>query len=421
MISLNKTQHFLFLVLSIFASTAFALPHKTIVWLSVDGVKPNYLTTENAPFLTSLIQEGAFSSQVRPAFPSSTFAGHLTQATGTSAGVHGIVDNKFFDTQLNQVFIFPDDASLVDAESIWTTVKRQGIRVASIDWPLSHKQTGPWAADYFLDRFDATLSDGDRLEKLLTIYKNDANPRSLQLIMGYITATDSEGHRYGPNTPEVYSKLKQVDRDIENFVKKFQAQWTRTAQANDELYFVFSTDHGMSLAHTAVHSARLAEVEGFEGLLITHGGPVAHLFFSSSNTAAQRRSYEQKLRQKLRDYPFAKLYRKDQLPPQWGLEHPTRTGDLVIVLDLGYAFNNTRPLITYPLTPNIGTIGVHGYDPFLYPEMQGFLLVWRYGQKLPKSNLGPIRSSQMHATIAQLLGVQASEKADQEVIAIKKQ
>src|SRR5687767_6032677 len=69
-----------------------------VLWISLDGVRSDYLSPERTPFLTQLMQEGMYSRQLAPAFPSVTFPSHVSQATGTPVAVHGVSGNKFYDS-----------------------------------------------------------------------------------------------------------------------------------------------------------------------------------------------------------------------------------------------------------------------------------------------------------------------------------
>src|SRR6185437_13564118 len=106
----------------------------TVVWISIDGFRGDYLQRFKPPTLTHLAIEGAFTTSERPIFPSLTFPNHIAQVTGTRVDVDGIPANDFYDTATRQTYNFPDDGGLIRSEPIWITAKRQGLRVAKIDW-----------------------------------------------------------------------------------------------------------------------------------------------------------------------------------------------------------------------------------------------------------------------------------------------
>jgi len=83
----------------------------TVVWISIDGFRHDYLQRFHPPALSRLAKEGAFTTQERPIFPSLTFPNHIAQVTGTTADKNGIPMNAFFDPAIGQQFSFPDEGS----------------------------------------------------------------------------------------------------------------------------------------------------------------------------------------------------------------------------------------------------------------------------------------------------------------------
>ena len=127
----------------------------TIVWISIDGFRHDYMDRFHPPTLTRLAAQGAFTRQGIPVFPSLTFPNHVSQVTGVTVDRHGIPMNAFLDEADGQKYSFPNDGRLLRAEPIWTTAQRQGVSTACIDWPLSYEQTGPNRAGYFDHAFDS--------------------------------------------------------------------------------------------------------------------------------------------------------------------------------------------------------------------------------------------------------------------------
>ena len=80
---------------------------------------------------------------------------------------------------------------------------------------------------------------------------------------------------------------------------------------------------------------------------------------------------------RVRSQKFAKAWRREELPKEWELNHPTRVGDIVMVLERGYTFSRT-PKEAIAAVTDRGPRGMHGYDPKLNPEMLGPAILWRY-------------------------------------------
>ncbi len=141
----------------------------TVVWISIDGLRHDYLQRIKPPTLWRLANEGAWTHDEIPIFPSLTFPNHIAQATGVTVDKDGIPMNAFYDSASAQAYSFPDDSRLLRAEPIWVTARRQGVGVAVFDWPMSQKQTGPWQSDFHADHFDTKQTDAHRLRSVAAV------------------------------------------------------------------------------------------------------------------------------------------------------------------------------------------------------------------------------------------------------------
>ena len=100
----------------------------TVVWISMDGMRGDYLNRAPLPFFERLMREGAYSRRFHPVFPPITFPSHCAEATGVTVERHGITGNSFYDAATHQTYHYPGDGALLQAEPIWLTAARQGVR-----------------------------------------------------------------------------------------------------------------------------------------------------------------------------------------------------------------------------------------------------------------------------------------------------
>ncbi len=119
------------------AADAPAAGKNVVLWISIDGCRGDYVDRGVTPFLQSLMDHGQYTKKLTPVFPSLTFPSHVCEATGVRPGVNGIVSNTWYDTTTHQKYNMPGDPRLLEAEPIWLTATRQGVRTAVLDWPLS--------------------------------------------------------------------------------------------------------------------------------------------------------------------------------------------------------------------------------------------------------------------------------------------
>lgn len=392
----------------------------TVIWISMDGFRGDYLDHAALPFFSRLMEEGVYSRRFRPVFPPITFPSHCSEATGVGVAQHGIPGNSFYDTATRQTYNYPADASLLQAEPIWLTAQRQGVRTLVFDWPLSQKQTGAVHDEYFADKFDGAPTDAQRLDHLLDVWRADydggkaSGPGgALRLLMGYVEGTDPVGHRFGPDASEVAGELQKLDGEIGAFAEKAATFWKQHAAPADRLYLLLTTDHGMSTVEQDVNLEKMLDLpHGQKEITLQTVGDLGNVFLDQIPAARMREARAAEFMAKLKVYPFAHAYRRADLPPAWDYGHPTRTGDIVVDLPRGYTFNRgVAAAVVDAAHSNGGPKGMHGYPVEDDPEMYGVMFLRRWPQAFGGKDLGEVNWDQYHPTVAKLLGVKPADGA----------
>ncbi|HEX8637669.1 MAG TPA: alkaline phosphatase family protein, partial [Pyrinomonadaceae bacterium] len=69
----------------------------TVILISLDGFRYDYLEKFNPPTLNKLAREGVRAKWMIPSFPTKTFPNHYTIATGLYPENHGIIENNIYD------------------------------------------------------------------------------------------------------------------------------------------------------------------------------------------------------------------------------------------------------------------------------------------------------------------------------------
>jgi predicted AlkP superfamily pyrophosphatase or phosphodiesterase len=381
----------------------------TVVWVSIDGLRGDYF--DRLAMLQRERQQGYYSSQVKPSFPSLTFPNHISQVTGVGVDRNGVPGNSWFDSADGKIYSFANDSKLLRAEPIWGTAKRQGVRTAVIGWPMSYQQTGPHASDYFDAAFNRNEADDGRLQRLGQLLVNDNGQQPVRLVMTYLSELDTTGHKVGPDELQALQiAAARVQITLAEFQEVVGQYFERHRRPGDELYFVITTDHGMETVHTLVNPERLVgDPAILKGAQIGGGGPMRFVTLS-----ADQKPRAPELVAKLRAYPFVSAWEAKDVPAEYHFSDPTRIGDIVVLLSPGYNFHQGRAAATQPVGG--GQKGAHGYDPAVSPAMLGGAVIWKYGAELGGKDLGPIDNTQWHATVAKMLGIQPAEGADPRAI-----
>ncbi len=395
-----------------------------VLWISVDGNRGDYIDRGQSPFLKSLMQHGEYTKQLTPIFPSLTFPSHTSEATGVPAGAHGIVSNKFYDMSIGKEFNMPSDPNLLEAEPIWITAARQGVRSGVFDWPLSDGENklpaGAPHATIYNDAFDTELTDEARLEKLVDAYRKDFdnpdNKQPLQLLMGYCFKIDHSGHGSGPESEDTTNAIHETDAVLKKIVGEvgdiFNAHMH--PDQGDKLYVLISTDHGMEAIEKLVNLKHLmgrAGVPTPDPVRSEWAGSLANIYLSEV-PGPEREATKQSILDNLRKADYLKCWTRDDLPANFAYGNSTRTGDIVVSLDPGYYFTSREIDVPESVENDPKALrGMHGYDPNIDSKMQGFMVLTRLGADGPSHDLGKIDTLRLHPAVAKLLGIKPAAGA----------
>ena len=77
-------------------------PSARVVLLSIDGLRPDYITDAprhglKVPNLRRVMEEGVWARSVTGVLPTVTYPSHSTLLTGVAPALHGIISNQTFD------------------------------------------------------------------------------------------------------------------------------------------------------------------------------------------------------------------------------------------------------------------------------------------------------------------------------------
>lgn len=373
-----------------------------VIWLSFDGVRHDALEGAETPALARLAREGARAEALIPIFPSSTFANHVAQATGTHADRHGIVGNRFLDPELG-FFDYGNDARYLEAEPIWAAAERQGVRSAAFFWVGSETDWRGVGASYRKTPFDGKLGEGVKVDQILAWLDLPEAERP-RLIMSWWHGADAAGHRHGPDSEEVRAQLADQDRELLRLLAGLDARdlWSRTT-------LLLSSDHGMTNAESVIDAGIVMRRAGLKARVV-HGSSVAHLHLRDPAQAAAAVAA-------FADVSGVTAYLRDELPAHLRYAHPTRVGQVVVLAEPPYALGGARSrglAFLQKITGNASR-GAHGYDPSRHPDMHGVLLAMGRGV-VPGTRLGRPRAVDLAATVAALLGIDPPASSEGRVV-----
>jgi predicted AlkP superfamily pyrophosphatase or phosphodiesterase len=254
-----------------------------VILVSLDGFRPDYLERGVTPNLNALAANGARASAMLPSFPSVTFPNHYTLVTGLRPDHHGIVDNTMYDTAIPEVrFSLGNSAAITDrrwwdqAEPVWVTAERRGIRSGTMFWPGSEAAI-QGVRPTEVRRFDGKLPAAGRVDVLLSWLDRPASER-LGFLTLYFDDVDHAGHDFGPGAAQTLEAVASVDLAIARLLEGLKR---RRIAAN----IVIVSDHGMAQVsrERVIRVDRLLPEDSYR--MVT-GGPTAGLDAQPGQDAA---------------------------------------------------------------------------------------------------------------------------------------
>jgi len=315
-----------------------------LVVFSLDGFRWDYQNIAPTPNLDFIQQNGVKAERMKPSFPTKTFPNHYTLVTGLYPDNHGIVNNTFSDSASNQIFMVSDRSKVSDAyfyngEPIWNTAIKQGKKAHILYWigseaPIQNMRPTEWYT------YNHSMPFEQRIDKAAYWLALPDSTRP-DLIMCYFDQPDTDGHNFGPNSPEIKTQIMKLDSLIGLFLLKIK-QLPHYNQIN----FIVTSDHGMS----SISQEKTVYInELINGLyeLSLGGNPIWSIKPKQGKLA--------EIQEILRANPNISTWHKSEIPKRLHYGSNARISDIVITANPGWSIELKRNPLGYGK-------GTHGYD-----------------------------------------------------------
>jgi predicted AlkP superfamily pyrophosphatase or phosphodiesterase len=370
------------------SSTTVAL-RPTVILVSIDGFRWDYLDRGLTPNLTRLAADGVRAQAMIPVFPTKTFPNHASIVTGRYPTHHGIIGNTFTSPDIGARFSMTDRRSVRDArfwlaEPIWVAAERQGQRTAPFFWPGSEAPIGGARPSYSVP-YDHEMRDQARVTRVLRWLDLSVRWRPTFLTM-YLSGVDQAGHSYGPDAAPTREAIAHADTIIGMRVDGLAKRGIA-----DRVNLIIVSDHGM----TALSPDRVIDLRRYlpsDWIDIDNVSPML--------MAWPRRGLEDSVYARLVAAPHLTVFRRSELPARFHLDASPRIPPVVALADPGWRIRDGAPL------PGETKGGDHGYDDTL-TDMRAIFLAhgpaFRHGVVVP-----PFRNIHVYALIAEVLGLETT-------------
>ena len=325
-------------------------PHLTIL-VSIDGFRADYLDRGDTPVMKSLADNGARAA-MRPSFPSVTFPNHYTLITGKRPDRHGIVANTMVDPSVSAdkfTMRSLDPAWWSQAKPFWVSAEQQGKRAAAMFWPGSEVEIDGVRPSRWV-KFNAEMPGEARVDQILS-WLDSADGPPIAFSTLYFDIVDTQGHHYGPESPEVRAAAASVDAALGRLVEGLKA---RGRFENTDIVIV--ADHGMAPL-PAAHRVVLDELVDVSKIqLVTTGAVTAF-----SPKAGERKVVEKAFLAK--PVPHMTCWRKGRIPARFHYGRNPRIPAIVCLSETGW-YTTTVAAKQKPSEWDGKDGGAHGFDPY---------------------------------------------------------
>jgi predicted AlkP superfamily pyrophosphatase or phosphodiesterase len=407
--------------------------------ISIDGLMPSRYTGNdgaNIPRLRKLKDDGAWATGVVGVLPTVTYPSHTSLVTGVPPAVHGIFDNRILDPENRSNAAWYWYARQIQAPTLQGAARARGLRTGAVSWPV----TVGLDADYVVPEFwrsshpeslillKAMSRPDDLLDAIeiaeghpfgwpqtdrhrTTIASYLLRTRRPDLLLLHLIELDGAQHNNGPGTPEATRTLEKIDGYIGEIVDAIaQAGMAGRTQ------IVIVSDHGFLAVQQMLQPNAALKQEGLitandRGTITDwkayfHSSGGSGFIYLKDPADVATRDRVAKILETLKANPangIQSIWTRDDLAKLGA--HPDAAFGLDVVN--GFYTGGGFDALVKPSTSK----GGHGFAPDR-PELHSSFIV--NGPRLAKrGSLGVIRMTQIAPTLARLLEIGLSPKADQ--------
>jgi len=427
--------------------SAAALHAAPVLMISIDGLKPEYVTHASEhvlqlPTLQRFLTEGTYADGVLPVLPSVTYPDHTTLITGVWPEEHGIYNNPLFDPERKLAAAWYWYAESIRVPTLWDAAHQAGIGTASVSWPVSVNATSvdslipeywriftPEGNDNPQDRYlmaaisrpdgmlaamekrlgpymagNATTVEGDRTRTRFSLEILEHQKPGFMTI--HLSSLDESEHLAGPFSEEAKHTLEAIDTMVGQLITAAMKNDPKTAVIVVSDHGFAAVDHELNLTipflqagliTTATSASGVVKITSWKAEPWSGSGLAAIMLHDPADTAT--RTQVQALLKKLAADPkngIAKILTADEVRAAGGFPDAA----FVVGMKPGFMIGGE---LSGALVEAASEKGVHGYLPS-FPEMHASFFAMGPGIAHGR-DVGIVDMRQIAPTVASLLGV----------------
>ena len=386
--------------LLILTTNLFALENQDkpyVILISFDGFRWDYPNRGITPNLKKIADSGVTALSLQPVFPSKTFPNHYSMITGLYPINHGIIHNDFYDPFSNKRYKVGKkepvrNAKWYQGEAFWETAERQGIVTASYFWPGS-ELTLDYRRPTYVEYYEESRPYEKRVQGVIDWLKLPEQKRP-HFITLYFEATDTYGHRKGPDSRELNKAIQRLDDMLGLLIDKL-----KEIDLLHKTNIIVVSDHGM----TSVDSKRTIYIDSYTSgfnCKIQGEGPLMMIDCPQEQLGAVFKNLKQN------ENNF-KVYLKNDVPDYFHFSNHPLISPILVVAEPGWSLQKGElKSLVY------GTVskGNHGYDNF-HLDMHG--IFYAAGPSFKKEyRCGTIWNIDIYPLLCKILGIFPRQNID---------
>lgn len=212
--------------------TPFPHPARVLV-LSIDGFRPEAITSAPMPILEELLGTSAYSLHAQTIYPSSTLPAHASMLSGMCPSKHGVSWNDYLP-----------EKGYANGADVFDLAHAAGLRTMMVVGKEKLRQVSePESTDVFEFINDRDTVITQTVVKLI--------PEGFGLLFVHFPTADAMGHKYGWLSPEQFSVLYRADESLGVIL----AALDQAGMRQDTL-LIITADHG---GHGTTHGTSRPE------------------------------------------------------------------------------------------------------------------------------------------------------------------
>lgn len=338
--------------LSVYAQKPIKDLKPTVILISLDGFRYDYLEKFQPETLNKLAKTGVHAKWLIPSFPTKTFPNHYAIATGLYPEHNGIVENNIYD--FGSVFGIDKKKEVRNprwwlGEPIWVTAEKQGQKSASYFFPGTETFIEGVRPTYFKEYNGKTPNDL-RVDTVLSWLDLPVEKRPTMITL-YFSDVDDTGHEFSPDSEENRYAVLEVDDNLKRLVDGLKIR-----KIFDNVNLIIVSDHGMATVdrRNSVFLDDIFDEKQTERILWT--GEIVQIYPKEGQESVIIGALKQKIKN-------AECWSKSEIPARLHYNDSSRIAPIVCSAKEGWVLTNHKRFEDWREKDELdGLRGAHGYD-----------------------------------------------------------